>query len=111
MIPSHFRLTLRIALQLFASMLIMAEPDLPTYTFTHHPETYGAALNSLFIGRPEDTERDLSKIIGPNFYMVADSSRFYHSIGTDVDVVTYFHRIVVEKSAVSLVRRSAGSNE
>ncbi|OAQ66579.1 mitochondrial substrate carrier protein [Pochonia chlamydosporia 170] len=36
-------------------------------TFTDHKDTYQAALISLFSGKPEDTEQDLSKLLAPNF--------------------------------------------
>lgn len=36
-------------------------------TFTDHKDTYQAALISLFSGKPEDTEDDLSKPLAPNF--------------------------------------------
>lgn len=36
-------------------------------TFTDHKDTYQAALVSLFSGKPEDTEEDLSKLLAPNF--------------------------------------------
>lgn len=36
-------------------------------TFADHKDTYQAALISLFSGKPEDTESDLSKLLAPNF--------------------------------------------
>lgn len=36
-------------------------------TFTDHKDTYQAALVSLFSGKPEDTEGDLSKLLAPSF--------------------------------------------
>ena len=36
-------------------------------TFTDQRETYEAALKSLFAGKPEDTESDLSKLFTPTF--------------------------------------------
>lgn len=36
-------------------------------TFASNKETYQAALNSLYAGKPEDTETDLSKLLTPDF--------------------------------------------
>lgn len=36
-------------------------------TFTNTKETYQAALRSLFSGRPQDTEADLSQLLAPTF--------------------------------------------
>ena len=42
--------------------------------------------------------------------MVTDSSCLNDGVGTDVDVISYFHRIVIEVSAVRLVRWPAGKS-
>jgi hypothetical protein len=35
-------------------------------TFADQVETYQAAINSLFSGKPEDTEAELSKLFAPH---------------------------------------------
>jgi hypothetical protein len=42
-----------------------------------------------------------------DFNVVANSRRFDNGVGADVDKVANFHRIVVECTTISLVRRSA----
>ncbi len=41
----------------------------------------------------------------PDLYMVPNSRRFYDGIGTDVNIVTNFHRVIVKCAAIGLVRR------
>ncbi|KAK7425591.1 hypothetical protein QQZ08_007914 [Neonectria magnoliae] len=47
----------------------------PVYTidFTAKTDTYQSALTNLFSGKPEDTERDLSKLFTPNLTPRADN--------------------------------------
>jgi hypothetical protein len=46
----------------------MADTTAPyTTTFANQKDTYQAALRSLFVGKPEDTEADLSKLFTPTF--------------------------------------------
>lgn len=46
----------------------MATAAIPYKTnFTNSKDTYQAALRSLFSGKPEDTEADLSKLFTPTF--------------------------------------------
>lgn len=41
----------------------------------------------------------------PDLNMIANGRRFYDGVGTNMDKVAYFHRIIVECAAISLVRR------
>jgi hypothetical protein len=43
-------------------------------TFADKVETYQAAINSLFSGKPEDTEADLSKLFAPTFIQRDDET-------------------------------------
>ena len=45
----------------------------------------------------------------PNLDVVPDSSGFYDRVGTNMDVVAYLHRVVVEVASVRLVGRAAQS--
>ncbi|KAH8647319.1 hypothetical protein BX600DRAFT_476512 [Xylariales sp. PMI_506] len=50
----------------------MASADTPSRaTFTDKAETFGAALQSLFRGEPEDTEADLAKLLTSGFRIEA----------------------------------------
>lgn len=50
-------------------------------------------------------ERIHDNTILPDFHMVADSRSFYDGIGTDVNIVTNLHRIIVKCATIGLVRR------
>lgn len=43
--------------------------------------------------------------IFPNFNVVPNGGSFYNGIGSNVDMVAYFHWVVVEISAISLIWR------
>ncbi|KAK2612090.1 hypothetical protein QQS21_001819 [Conoideocrella luteorostrata] len=45
-------------------------------TFTDHKDTFQAALISLFSGKSEDTEKDLSRLLTPDFTLRADDATF-----------------------------------
>ena len=50
-------------------------------------------------------ERIHDNTILPDLHMVANSRRFYDGIGTDVDIVTDLHRIIVKCATIGFVRR------
>jgi hypothetical protein len=50
-------------------------------------------------------ERIHDNTILPDLDMVANSCRFYDGIGTDVNIVTNLHWVIVKCATVSLVRR------
>ena len=41
----------------------------------------------------------------PNLYVIANGRSFYDGIGTNVNIVTNLHRIIVERATIGLVRR------
>lgn len=45
-------------------------------TFTDTKEAFQAALRSLFSGKPDETESDLSKLLSPEFKLRADDETF-----------------------------------
>ena len=50
-------------------------------------------------------ERIHDNTILPDLHMVANSRRFYDGIGTDVNIVTNLHRVIVKCATICLVRR------
>ncbi|CAK7223025.1 hypothetical protein SCUCBS95973_005034 [Sporothrix curviconia] len=42
-------------------------------TFTDHKETFQVALNSLFNGKPDETETDLARLLHPAFRLSAEN--------------------------------------
>jgi hypothetical protein len=50
-------------------------------------------------------ERIHDNTILSDLHVVANSSRFYDGIGTDVNIVTNLHRVIVKCASIGLVRR------